>query len=83
MRVENPIPNDKISDFVQNMLVIENFQVVNPFALPLYANVHNPSVSNNQMTHQSEFQQPAFILTNCIPGNFDGQRLFYTDRLFF
>jgi AraC-like DNA-binding protein len=38
LKVKNPIPNENISDFVQNILVIENFQVTNPFVLPLYAN---------------------------------------------
>ena len=38
MRVERPIPSDKISDFVQSILVIGNFQVTSPFVLPLYAN---------------------------------------------
>lgn len=38
MKVKKPIPNEKISEYVQNILVIENFQVTNPFVLPLYAN---------------------------------------------
>ncbi len=38
MKVKNPTANEKISDYVQNILVIENFQVTNPFVLPLYAN---------------------------------------------
>lgn len=38
MKIKNPIPNEKISNYVQNILVIENFQVNNPFVLPLYAN---------------------------------------------
>lgn len=38
MKVENPIPGDRVSEFVQSILVIENFQVTNPFVLPLYAN---------------------------------------------
>jgi len=38
LKVKNPTANEKISDYVQNILVIENFQVTNPFVLPLYAN---------------------------------------------
>ncbi|MDG3581818.1 helix-turn-helix domain-containing protein [Galbibacter pacificus] len=38
MKIKNPIPNKKTSDYVQNILVIENFQVTNPFVLPLFAN---------------------------------------------
>ena len=34
----NPIPDEKISDFVQSILVIENFKVSTPFVLPLFAN---------------------------------------------
>lgn len=38
MKVKNPIPCDRISEYVQNILVIEKFDVTNPFVLPLYAN---------------------------------------------
>ncbi len=38
MKVKNPIPDEKISGFVQSILVIENFQVTTPFVLPLFAN---------------------------------------------
>lgn len=38
MNAKNLIPNEKISDFVQKILVIENFQITSPFVLPLYAN---------------------------------------------
>ena len=33
-----PIPSAKITDYVHEILVIENFHVINPFILPLYAN---------------------------------------------
>lgn len=38
MNIKNPIPNEKIADYVQDILVIENFEVTHPFVLPLYAN---------------------------------------------
>jgi AraC-like DNA-binding protein len=38
MRATNHIPAEKISDYVHGILVIENYQVTNPFILPLYAN---------------------------------------------
>jgi AraC-like DNA-binding protein len=38
LKVKNPIPCDRISEYVQNILVIEKFDVTNPFVLPLYAN---------------------------------------------
>ena len=38
MRTINPIPHPKIADYVQRILVLENFKVTTPFVLPLYAN---------------------------------------------
>jgi AraC-like DNA-binding protein len=38
MKVSNPIPCEKISNYVDRILVIEEVQVTNPFTLPLYAN---------------------------------------------
>lgn len=38
MKVYSPLPNKKVSDYVQRILIIENFQVTNPVVIPLYAN---------------------------------------------
>jgi AraC-like DNA-binding protein len=38
MKVSNPIPCEKISNYVDRVLVIEEVLVTNPFTLPLYAN---------------------------------------------
>ncbi|WP_276502732.1 helix-turn-helix domain-containing protein [Terrimonas pollutisoli] len=38
MKTSNHTPNEKIADYVQRILVIENFSVTTPFVLPLYAN---------------------------------------------
>ena len=38
MKVRNIIPNDKISKYVDRIMVIENKQITTPFILPLYAN---------------------------------------------
>ncbi len=38
MKTNNPVPDPKIADYVQRILVIENFEVTSPFILPLYAN---------------------------------------------
>jgi len=38
MKATNHIPGEKISEYVHRILVIENFNVTNPFTLPLYAN---------------------------------------------
>lgn len=38
MKVENLKPNDKIAEYVERILVIENYQIATPFSLPLFAN---------------------------------------------
>src|SRR5438874_12668832 len=38
MKVSNIIPNDKIAEYVDRILVIENNQITTPFILSLYAN---------------------------------------------
>lgn len=38
MRVSNPIPTEKIAEFVEDILVIENYNLTTPFVLPLFAN---------------------------------------------
>lgn len=38
MNVKNLKPNDKIAEYVERILVIDNYQISNPFSLPLFAN---------------------------------------------
>lgn len=38
MKVSYPIPTEKIADFVEDILVIEHYQVSQSFVLPLFAN---------------------------------------------
>jgi AraC-like DNA-binding protein len=38
MKVSSHTPKEKISEFVEDILVIENYNVTNPFVLPLFAN---------------------------------------------
>lgn len=38
MKVTNLLPSDKITEYVDRILVIENNQITTPFILPLYAN---------------------------------------------
>jgi AraC-like DNA-binding protein len=38
VKVTNPIPAERISSYVERILVIEQYRVTTPFALPLYAN---------------------------------------------
>lgn len=38
MIIKNPLPSAKVADYVQDILVIENYVISKPFILPLYAN---------------------------------------------
>ncbi|MFT3910753.1 MAG: helix-turn-helix domain-containing protein [Ferruginibacter sp.] len=38
MKVKKLIPNEKVAAYVERILVIENYQITNPFSLPLFAN---------------------------------------------
>jgi AraC-like DNA-binding protein len=38
MKISNPLPSEKISSYVDRILIIEEVLVTNPFTLPLYAN---------------------------------------------
>ncbi len=38
MKYNYQLPPDTIKEYVENILVIENYQITNPFTLPLYAN---------------------------------------------
>lgn len=38
MKVTYPIPNDKVSEYVQEILVIEIDNLINPFYIPVFAN---------------------------------------------
>lgn len=38
MKVRNLKPPDRIAEYVERILVIENYQITNPFSLPLFAN---------------------------------------------
>jgi len=38
MKVSNLTPNDNIAEYVERILIIENYQIISPFSLPLFAN---------------------------------------------
>jgi len=74
MKVSNLIPGDKIADYVQRILVLENYQVTNPFTLPLFANgsptllfqttrgiIKNSSTSNLTLFGQTVFPETLTI----------------------
>jgi AraC-like DNA-binding protein len=38
MKVKNLKPSDKIAEYVERILIIDNYQITKPFSLPLFAN---------------------------------------------
>jgi AraC-like DNA-binding protein len=38
MKIYSPTPSERVAAFVQRILVIEDFNITNPFAMPLFAN---------------------------------------------
>ena len=77
MKTSHLIPNAKIADYVQWVLVIENFKVTTPFVLPLYANA-SPTLLfqtakgqiKNNTNHLTLFGQTVFPETLTIRDNF-------------
>lgn len=65
MRVKNLKPGDKIAEYVERILVIENYQITNPFSLPLFANglptlvfkSTKGTIRNSSTTHLTLFGQ--------------------------
>ena len=65
MRVKNLKPNEKIAEYVERILVIENYQITNPFSLPLFANglptlvfkSTKGTIRNSSTTHLTLFGQ--------------------------
>lgn len=77
MKVSNPLPCEKISSYVERILVIENALVTNPFTLPLYANgaptllfqTAKGTIKNNS-NNLTLFGQTVFPETLTIRDNF-------------
>jgi AraC-like DNA-binding protein len=77
MKTNRLIPNAKIADYVQWILVIENFEVTTPFVLPLYANA-SPTLLfqtakgqiKSNVNHLTLFGQTVFPETLTIRDNF-------------
>jgi Domain of unknown function (DUF6597) len=65
MKLKNLTPNDKIAEYVERILVIENYQITNPFSLPLFANglptlvfkSTKGTIRNSSTTHLTLFGQ--------------------------
>lgn len=66
MQVKNLKPGDKIAQYVERILVIENYQITSPFSLPLFANglptlvfkSTKGAIRNSSTTHLTLFGQP-------------------------
>lgn len=66
MKVKNHLkPNDKIAEYVERILVIDNYQITTPFSLPLFANGSptlvfkstKGTIGNSSTTHLTLFGQ--------------------------
>jgi AraC-like DNA-binding protein len=77
MKVSNPLPCEKVSSYVERILVIEDTLVTNPFTLPLYANgaptllfqTARGTIKNNS-NNLTLFGQTVFPETLTIRDNF-------------
>jgi len=77
MKTINPVPDPRIADYVQRILVLENFKVTSPFILPLYPNA-SPTLLfqtakgqiGKQTNHLTLFGQTVFPETLTIRDNF-------------
>lgn len=77
MKASHPIPNPKIAEFVQGMLVIEDHDVIKPIVLPLFAN-GTPTLlfqtTKGQLSNGSNyltlFGQTVFPDSLTLKGNF-------------
>ena len=84
MKVSNLLPGEKISNYVDRILVIEEVLVTNPFTLPLYANgaptllfqTARGNIKNNS-NHLTLFGQTVFPETLTIHDNFTLMAYFF------
>jgi len=78
MRASNPIPQERISDYVERILVLENFNVITSFSLPLFANgtptllflTSKATIDNKRASYLTLFGQTVFPETLTINNNF-------------
>lgn len=78
MRSYNPIPSNKIAEHVHRILVIEHYNVTNPFVLPLFANgsptllflTAKSTIDGNTANHLTLFGQTVFPETLTIKDKF-------------
>lgn len=78
MKVITPIPKPQVSDYVERILVIENFTVTTPFTLPLFANgtptllflSTRATLNNNATNYLTLFGQTVFPESLLINNDF-------------
>jgi AraC-like DNA-binding protein len=78
MTVKNLVPKDNIADYVERILVIENYQLINPFTLPLFANgsptllfqTTKGTIKNKATSNLTLFGQTVFPETLTITDDF-------------
>lgn len=78
MKVTTPVAQPKVSHYVERILVIENFSITTPFALPLFANgtptllflSTQAKLNNNVTTYLTLFGQTVFPESLQINNNF-------------
>lgn len=78
MKVSNPIPASRISNYVERILIVENLHVTTSFALPLFANgtptllflTTKAAIKNNGTNYLTLFGQTVFPETLTIRDNF-------------
>ncbi|HXL56286.1 MAG TPA: helix-turn-helix domain-containing protein [Chitinophagaceae bacterium] len=78
MKVTNPIPATRIADYVDRILIIENFNVTTAFSLPLFANgtptllflTTKATIKNSRTNYLTLFGQTVFPDTLTITDDF-------------
>jgi AraC-like DNA-binding protein len=78
MKVITPVPGVQVSDYVERILVIENFQITTPFVLPLFANgtptllflSTKATLNNNATNYLTLFGQTVFPESLLINNDF-------------
>ena len=78
MKARSLLPNDRITEYVDRILVIENNQITTPFILPLYANgvptilfqSVKGKLGNNNSSHLTLFGQTVLPESLTLAGSF-------------
>jgi AraC-like DNA-binding protein len=77
-KVYSPKPSERVADYVQRILVLENFSISSPFGMPLFANgtptllfvTSKASIADKPTNHLTLFGQTVFPTTLSIAESF-------------